>query len=850
MFRGDEWADVYTGHLSSAEIRTANRSKEKLIEAQKGRKMWRTAYETGSVDPRDLVVDNLKDFCSFMEEANSIVDKEPTVVVVETKGDSDCWAKVREELDGVNYVKNDESSGVTVILLNVLVREEGKGNKAVFIDIKKIVDNELNGKPNLPTPFYDLLLKATITGELVIKHIKRLENSFGRMDGVLFITLQDLTNRWRNHNSNPHKTIWEFSIDPYFHEGLINNFHEVFGDRTFFRNPYEALADWSEITELRDSQLKHALNKIVFSGVLVKRILKYFTSWQLSLSAMGTVYPRCKAESRIDYRLKEAVRDDQRAIPWYREKIWPNYHQDRNGETCRNQMSNPATDRREAEEERRVFKTRKEPYLAEKRKYEVSDESDTDDADEVFRRNESEKQTSFERSTYVIRNLRSRPSRDKVAALMTTDKDDIFFASNVIIAFNDAKGKFVVNTILDHYAGMWPDERKERLINALAREGFFRRSKIFNPLSAARRINIGHPSANFFLQLGDVTADHISNFTKSLSQSAQQDVLTGLESYLELPLDERRAQMQTCEFYKREDLGHYLFDDNKIVPIVKAICAEGVVAPGDAFFRYRRPEYINSVIELGRQGTITSENAAITIAAHVGDDYEDKRDALVLTARWPSVTKILHEQWGVTGHPPQIQRCDPNLREDISCRQNFHPRERRKEICLIRNRNEFLDAKSNLSREELVVLVHRENRDPRSFSVVPSLIAFRAPDMDLFGFFPHDLDEELRSDVFKFLAEKILFVRDPKTVRRTLGLTKENFHHIHVGEVGMKYGFGRGNDALAGFVWDRRFCILTKDEWFRDPLSRAQEVHVAYELNLLDELVKKVGLSVVMRHLR
>ena len=156
--------------------------------------------------------------------------------------------------------------------------------------------------------------------------------------------------------------------------------------------------------------------------------------------------------------------------------------------------------------------------------------------------------------------------------------------------------------------------------------------------------------------------------------------------------------------------------------------------------------------------------------------------------------------------------------------------------------------KSSFENEDFIIVVVKENRDPRSFSPIPSFVAFRAPGRKLFAFFPHN-DESLREEIFQFLSRKILLVRKPEAVRKWLSPTKAKFPHVHAATLAMKYGFGRSDDGIAGYVWDKRFCIVSRDEWFCDPLSRSQETHAAYALNMLDALITKVGLANVMENL-
>ena len=256
--------------------------------------------------------------------------------------------------------------------------------------------------------------------------------------------------------------------------------------------------------------------------------------------------------------------------------------------------------------------------------------------------------------------------------------------------------------------------------------------------------------------------------------------------------------------------------------------------------------------EAGRQGFVSTENAVLMGAAHVGTDRAECLNAVWMCFRWPRLARALSWQFDMYEPIPQISCCDPNLKGDVECRRDFHvPQDSAdtyqnfNEISIIRSEVEAANMKSSLAKKDFVIFVVRANRDPRSFSNIPSFVAFRAPGRQLYGFFPHD-DENLRAEIFLFLVQKTLLLRRPESVRKWLSPNKAKFSHVDVGSLTMKYGFGRSDDAITDFTWGKRFCIIARDEWFCDPLSRSQEFHVAYVLNLFDALVEKIGLSAVL----
>ena len=846
----DIWADVPMYHLSPSARREATEARNTIMEQQQGRTLMRAPYETGETEVRTCVIDTLLELNKFLENTLKLADEKPTVITLETKGTSNCWVKARKELDGDDYYKNDESSGVTVITMCIIDHE---GEKVVaFIDVKTIIEDELDGKPTLPDKFFKLLShpKVMLIGESIVKHLKRIENCFFvRMSRVLYLTLNDLTRRWRHHKHDVGNT-WEFKLKPNENDGLLLNFHEVFRKKSFFKNPYEVLSDWSDVRDLRDSQVKHALNKSWFSALLIEKILEYFWIWKLSLSVMGTLYPRCKDEDRVDFRNQDFK--DFGVIPphWYREEKWPCCPVERFGSCSReNGLGEP--DRVRLEQEEGEKQRRSHLRRDHKRKHVVSDVSDNEDADQAHIKRRIENNKAQRHGSKVARHLRVDHSIPNIQNLMrpNTESDEVLFVSTVISELGELKSRRPAKDILSHYANSWPNDRKEKLVSKLAHDGYFRnvpdKSLTSSAFQAMSLLNINRPTTNFLLQM-DVQHSHLASYISRLYESKQRDVLDGLEEYLGLPLDDRKLRLESCDFYNRRDLMRYVKEDVQIETLIKSICLACDTAPGDAFFRNRRPTFINSVIDSGRQGLVSSVNAARIIEAHVGESIDDRWDAVVMSARWPAVARSLHAHWKLWGPIPQIRHCEPNLKKDMSCRRGFHYDQTDKEVTIMKTRTDVANLKTAFLNEDLVVLIFKPNRDPRSFSILPSFIAFRAPGREIYGFFPHDGDATVRDEILSFLSTKILFVRAPELVRKWLTPDKKKFRYVHAATLAESVGEGRSSDAIANFVWGYRFCVVTCDEWFCDPISPSQEYHTAYLLNLLDSLIGKIGLSTVM----
>ena len=87
----DVWADVETGHLQPRERRAADEAKAEIIEEQRGRLFLPSPFDSGKIPIRDKVVEDLESFRNLCRAGLDVLQKGPTVVVLETRGKSNLW---------------------------------------------------------------------------------------------------------------------------------------------------------------------------------------------------------------------------------------------------------------------------------------------------------------------------------------------------------------------------------------------------------------------------------------------------------------------------------------------------------------------------------------------------------------------------------------------------------------------------------------------------------------------------------------------------------------------------------------------------------------------------------------
>ena len=358
------------------------------------------------------------------------------------------------------------------------------------------------------------------------------------------------------------------------------------------------------------------------------------------------------------------------------------------------------------------------------------------------------------------------------------------------------------------------------------------------------RLKIKNPSPSMLL-LYNVNGIQIADFL-ALRPHCTRRALDFLEEYLLLPRDARLLKLESCDFFARRDLGSYLFDDDKIEFWIRRICDRCHLLPGDAYFRGKRPSFVDELIEHGRQGRMSAENAARLVAAHTGQDFHDKRDAVLICVGWPTLARLLHKKWNFYGRAPRLVNCDQNLKEDACCRQSLHVEQRDREITYVRSSADFASMELVCGSEQLIIVESRPNKNPRSFVNDPGFILFRGPGGRIFGYFPSDLSEDDHRQMLDFFSGKTIFTRTVDFVRKYLAKHATSAAWINGALLAEEYAKGRTDDAVASLVWGSRFCGVTREEWFVDPLTEIQESHAAYGINLVNDLFFHVGWDVAL----
>ena len=850
--------------------------------------MLRAPHENNH-HPAHLYIDTVSHFKLFIDEAHQVVTKQgPTPIILDTRGSSDCWLEKRREIDGDKFYKNDESSGVTVIVMNVMVRGKRRRtqdvvgeDKLAFINVKKMIEREQGGEPKLPASFWRLLrhAKVIVIGENIVKHLKRLENSYtDRTAGILFSTFEDLTNRYLSQRQyQVDKQIWDFDLDPFINSGLLTNFHRVYPTKTFFRNPYEVDPTlWDNLEVRRISQTTHALNKVFFGAGLITDILRWFVKWDCSLSAMCQTYPECKKVSRIDFRQRDAVMsyryppdkvhrlcnhpepDKRITNVWFEEVLWPITPGDTSKIGDRIPEVGEEGDPRREQEAIAKKRRRTDPYFKRSREMEVSDVSDEDDADEVVGRIREAKAATVARGKEVARVI-AEDEKGAVKRICDPNdwtqlkelakedaNDDPLFFSTILLNLDRARNHRAIRELSAFYATRAEDGQKEIVINSLGSVGFFAKTNQMTAFMMMSKMRLAHFHPTTLFQLQAPPA-HIANFVAQLPDVCDRIlIIRYLCAYYGLPLDERHVQIEACDWFFRPHRASYLKKDGPIVELVRALCQATNIELAEDFFVVGRHSYICEVIEHGRQGYVSVTNATRMIIAQIGEEnYFDGRDGCLMAAPWPKVAELIADHYGVAGTASRVLRYDDNRAKMVQCQRGLHKIQDAESLHVMREMPEVEAMMASMADADILHLLLQENRDPRAFTIDPQFVAVSAPDKPSFAFFPISIRGEEKGVIENFLSSKTLFCRKPGFAKRYLAKPGRDLLVANGADLLQTFAGGRDNESLADFVWEKRFCSLCKFEWHTDPLTDEQRDHVVYLMDMVRAFFERIGLAAI-----
>ena len=117
--------------------------------------------------------------------------------------------------------------------------------------------------------------------------------------------------------------------------------------------------------------------------------------------------------------------------------------------------------------------------------------------------------------------------------------------------------------------------------------------------------------------------------------------------------------------------------------------------------------------------------------------------------------------------------------------------------------------------------------------------------------FPHEVEGSLVSAVLEHVSLRAPIITKTNSLLRSL-MAKRNLELKHVKilnlqEVMSRHAVGhKGLNEMCLWLWEHQFCVLSLEEWLFSPLTEQQEYHLAYEMDLHTDFIRKIGLENIM----
>ena len=843
MYRGsDRWATVDLSKLDPNRRRIATKLKKKVVSAQMGKKFDDPDFELSKNCVQTFYIDNVERLDKFCDEVLTELEVGPTPIILETKGDSEMWKDKRRQIDGEKEFPNGEPAGVNVIFMRIMPRNPTHKDRYACIHIGKILMQEGNGKPIL-TARLDAIFNdknALWFGENISKHLMRIESSFYRdLSGQRYLGLTDFVERWTNYK---YKDITDkFTINPFQSAGVMANYHDTFKGKTYFRNVVASASDWNSVEELDDEQVFYGLVSMWAQMEIFEYRIVDYDKEGLQLSCMFTIYPRRVFDSREDRIFLNAVGNPKRPPSCFSERRWPNIDSDKTI-GCPIGFGDPMLIRElQRDEFHERFHAVPEGRRIVKRRRLDSDVSDADEIDEQEELRQSQKGSLLDYAKEVAPKLKhTMPLEEMKKLIRIYEADELVFAVALTkLILNGG----VLKMVLGVYGEAWMNDRRIKLVETLASERFFEGKPPVGILASINALGI-RPTPRLFLLLRNSIVG-LEIVAERMTSSEIDAAIRYLCNYLDLPLEQRDIQLEDCAFFNRALKRNYLQKDDDIIHMIKYICRVSKKDPAPAYFRHLRKSFVESMVEHGKEGRTTVDNAVKMAIRFAGDDHRDKHDMVIALGEWKPVSEKVKEKTHAWAEVPQYRCADPNLRTEPMCRPILHKNQVQSRVTIFKNSRLLNEFKSEVA-GEFVHMHLIEPKDPRSLSDSPSVMFFKAKSnriTRIYAIFPDTMDQSLLKEILSYVARKPIVTRMIKLARsffKSQGI-KVSFRNFTATTV--RLTGGRSNEAICEFVWSCRFCPIASVEWMVDPLTKPQEYHAAYLMELTEAAVLKVGLD-------
>ena len=443
----------------------------------------------------------------------------------------------------------------------------------------------------------------------------------------------------------------------------------------------------------------------------------------------------------------------------------------------------------------------------------------------------------------IANGLHSEMDDSTLAKLLSVpeQEDEFEFVTSLMESFIN---NGLIKRVLQYYSSIWPKNRRIALMETLWSRGFFEaKSRTgLKFLSCSTHFKIHEPSAHYVLFLKNSEHSPGEYFTSILPQRRRQ-MLDFLARYLEMSQSDRETHLKSYSFFTQEvPLEHYILEDESILTMMVFISRVTGDTPPPAYFRHTQKAFVDRLLERGEYGHVGVDSAVQMALAHAGNDFRGLCDMVVALAPWPAVAKEVKRRSGVWIDIPLPQEPKQSLISPHVCLPSLHVNQTIDNVIFIRNSATLEIAKAELGAPFLYVSA-LANKDPRNFSGKLCLAAFRSPTSRVFAVLEQETEDDLVRQLWRHVGQFPMLTHRLKVVRSILrqheAFNPKKLHDMtpltlaHMKSTSLR--------ATTNWLWNHDYCHLSREEWMKWPLTKSQEYHLAYLMEVSTRVAEKIG---------
>ena len=421
---------------------------------------------------------------------------------------------------------------------------------------------------------------------------------------------------------------------------------------------------------------------------------------------------------------------------------------------------------------------------------------------------------------------------------------------------NQKDHRNLAKIVLAYYGRRWNivPERKNKFVETLWSKNHFNAPAMEVGVKAVfRHLGIRRPEPRHFLFYKKCKMNQFLEET-SLDGADHRRILKYLMGYFELTLEMRVEHLKSCSFFGEPPIEDYPTTNEEIYPMIGSFCLHLNLELPIAYRRHKRQTFVDELLENGKLGRISSDNAVKQALAHAGEDFKDRCWMITALSEWPVVAEELKKRSCSWVKIPRAIHRHKYLISSMTCTKPLHRHQVHDGVFVIQDEMELREAQHRLVGPFLQV-TFVSNADPRIVPSPdhPSLIAVKAPSSKTFVIFfageeqaqeEKDKTEKLLQGLCRHIGKFPLLSRSVKHIVRYLKKYAETA--VKWGnsyELANELTGGRRAESVTRWLWDLDFCPLTSYDWLENPLTKEQEYHLAYGMEIMQALIVKTGVD-------